>query len=277
VAPAGGREAVVMLTFIVPAFNEEQNLPRLLTSIAAAARDLGMGYRVVVIDDGSTDGTAAVAAGHAPGVPVTVLAQGTNLGVGRAFERGFQHALTLGDPDGFVVTLEGDNTSDLGILPDLVKRVQVEGFDVALASCYADGGDVEGAPLSRRVLSDVGNRLLRLAFPLSIRTWSSFYRVYRMSALRACYDAYGPTLLQERGFVCMIELLLKMAALSLTLTEVPMVLRPQNRIGKSKMKILRNIVGYFRIIYDYRLGAGRHIWARTRVTAQARTIGRARV
>lgn len=250
-----------MLTFIVPAYNEEQNLPRLVASIETAARDAGLPYRVIVVNDGSTDGTVALVERSARTMPLVLVSQPRNMGVGAAFDRGFRYALESLEKDDLLATMEADNTSDLGILPKLIQLVQVEGCDIALASCYAHGGGVVGAGYIRRILSAVGNGLLRLAFPLSVRTWSSFYRVYRGEAIKACYEAYGSRLIEEGGFVCMVEMLLKMQALGLKIAEVPMVLRPQNRLGSSKMKVIRNIIDYFRIMYRYRIGDGRHIWS----------------
>jgi dolichol-phosphate mannosyltransferase len=250
-----------VLTFIVPAYNEEQNLAKLFVAIETAARDAGKQYRVVVVNDGSRDGTVAMVERYARTMPLVLLSQPRNMGVGPAFDRGFRHALDDLEKDDLLVTMEADNTSDLGILPELFQLVESRGCDVALASCYAPGGAVVGAGYLRRMLSAVGNGLLRVTFPVSVRTWSSFYRVYRGEAIKACYDVYGSRLMEEAGFVCMVEMLLKMQALGLKMAEVPMVLRPQNRVGSSKMKVLRNIIDYFRIMYRYRIGDGRHIWS----------------
>lgn len=250
-----------MLTFIVPAYNEEQNLVRLFAAIEMASNKAGKQCRVLVVNDGSTDGTVAMVERYARTMPLVLLSQPRNMGVGPAFDRGFRYALENMEKGDLLVTMEADNTSDLGILPQLFQLIESQGCDVALASCYAPGGAVVGAGYLRRILSAVGNGLLRATFPVSVRTWSSFYRVYRGEAIKACYDAYGSTLLEEAGFVCMVEMLLKMQALGLKMAEVPMILRPQNRVGSSKMKVVRNIVDYFRIMYRYRIGEGRKIWS----------------
>ncbi len=249
-----------MLTFVIPALNEEQNLPHLFSSIERASRAIGEEYRIVLVNDGSTDGTVALVEQSARALPIVVLSQERNKGVGPAFDLGFRHiASTVGKKD-LIVTMEADNTSDLAILRELVLLVEKEECDVALASCYATGGAVVGASLIRRILSSLGNGVLRLAFPIRIRTWSSFYRVYRGETLKRCYEVYGDNLFEEPGFACVVELLVKMRAIGLTFKEVPMVLRPQKRIGSSKMKIVRNILAYLRIVYRYRIGAGRYIW-----------------
>ena len=86
-----------MNLFVVPAYDEEANLPRLLADLQSRP-ELWTGGRVIVVDDGSSDSTAAVAEAHQGTMPVEVLRQGTNQGPGRAFDRGFRRALELGRP-----------------------------------------------------------------------------------------------------------------------------------------------------------------------------------
>jgi len=231
---------------VVPAFNEAGNVPGLLASIAARLEPLAQRYRIVLVDDGSTDGTAEAAAGAAArGIPIEVVRHDRNRGAGAAFRTGFLHVLSRADPLDLVVTLEGDQTSDESILPRLLHRVWEEGDDIALASCYLYGGGIKGTRLHRVGLSHIANGLMKKALGLSgLATLSSFYRVYQASALFALRARYGDDFITTRGFECMVEVLFRAARLGLRISEVPMVLDGSRRVGKSKMKVLRTSLAY---------------------------------
>jgi glycosyltransferase involved in cell wall biosynthesis len=137
-----------MQVFVIPAFNEEENLPRLLHDLEAR-RMLWQGGHVVLVDDGSSDGTVAVAQAYAGPVPLILVRQIRNQGAGRAFDRGFRLALELCDDDDFVVTLESDTTSDLDALESMLERARA-GADVVLASVRASAARACRAPRRSR-------------------------------------------------------------------------------------------------------------------------------
>ncbi|HSG99969.1 MAG TPA: hypothetical protein VLB27_07970, partial [candidate division Zixibacteria bacterium] len=125
------------------------------------------------------------------------------------------------------------------------------GADVALASVYG-AGKVVGAPLTRRLLSFCANLLMKLSLGMPhINTFSSFFRMYRRSAIESVYSNYGEHTITEPGFVCMVELLIKFKRLGLKVCETPMLLDSNIRVGDSKMKILRTILSYFRVLKNH--------------------------
>jgi dolichol-phosphate mannosyltransferase len=235
-----------LIIIAIPAYNEEDNIGPLLERIA------GLGYNpteyhVLVVNDGSTDNTMNVVQSFQNRMPVTLLGHETNYGVGQVFRTIFTAVLDMAGPGDIVVTIEADNTSDLAILEEMIRQVKL-GNDLVLASCYAEGGGAEGSNLYRIVLSGVANLLLRFFYPIGVRTYSSFYRAYRTEILRAANAVYGGKLIEEEGFVCMVEVLVKLSRLPLRIVEVPMVLKTDARQGNSKMKVVRTIQGYLRFI-----------------------------
>jgi dolichol-phosphate mannosyltransferase len=233
-----------MAVFVVPAFNEEANVPRLLADLEARP-DLWAGGRVVLVDDGSTDGTVAVARAHAGALPVEVLALGRNRGPGRAFDRGFRRALDVAGPDELVVTLESDTTSDLDALEAMLAAARA-GADVVLASHH--DGELMNVARHRRLLSRAASSAIRRSGGLDARTVSSFFRVYRASVLAAGYERHGNGFIREAGFACKAEILVKLARLGATVAEVPVVLDWSRRAGASKMKVLPTMGGYARLM-----------------------------
>jgi dolichol-phosphate mannosyltransferase len=235
---------------VVPAYNEAQNVGSMLEGIRERLEPLGLRYRIVVVDDGSTDGTAELCrAASTLTAPVEVVVHPENLGPGAAFRSGFLRVLADADPLDVVITMEGDRTSDPAILGRMLHRVWEEGDAIVLASCYLYGGGIRGTSLHRVGLSHVANGLMKKTLGLSgLATLSSFYRVYQVSALRALHARYGDGFISTRGFECMVEVLYRAARLGLRISEVPMVLDGSRRAGRSKMRIVRTSVAYLRLM-----------------------------
>jgi UDP-glucose 4-epimerase len=232
------------LHFVAPMLNEAPNLPNLMREIAGVAEQIGADYDVTLINDGSTDDSNQVVERLAETFPVSSITHASHRGVGAAFNSGFEHLLDRLDDEDIVVTLEADCTSDLSILPDMVVRL-AEGNDLVLASCYLAGGGVATTDPLRIFISHCANACARWIFNLrEIQTLSSFFRIYRASALRALARVHGRPLLRSAGFECMLELLAMARAAELTVAEVPMVLDHSRRQGRSKMNIPRTTAGY---------------------------------
>ncbi|MEZ5098340.1 MAG: hypothetical protein R3C15_00700 [Thermoleophilia bacterium] len=90
--------------------------------------------------------------------------------------------------------------------------------------------------------------VVRRGLRIDARTVSSFFRVYRASALRAAFDRYGDDLVRERGFACKAELLAKLTSTGATVDEVPVDLDGSQRVGVSKMRLLPALAGYGRLV-----------------------------
>jgi dolichol-phosphate mannosyltransferase len=228
--------------FVIPAFNEEENLPRLLEDLEARPSLFPSESRVLVVDDGSEDGTAAIIEGYAGPLLVELIRLGENQGPGAAFRAGFTAALERCPEDALVVTLEADTTGDLDALPQMIERAHAGAELVLAAWVMVNVGRL------RRTLSEGAGFVVRRALGLEATTVSSFFRVYRASILRAGFSRYGETLIRERGFACKAEILAKLAGLGARVEEVPVGLDTSKRIGKSKMPIFRTMLAYWRMV-----------------------------
>ncbi len=234
-----------MNLFIVPAYNEESNLPRLIADLEARP-ELWQGGRLIVVDDGSSDATAEVAEAHAGPLAIEVIRLRFNQGPGRAFDRGFRRALELMPAEGHVVTLEGDTTSDLDAVQEMLAKAS-SGADVVLA-CHHAGGELVNVRAHRRFLSRAASYAVRRTAGLDAQTVSSFFRVYRASALRAGYERYGKDFVREPGFACKAEILIKLDRLGARIAEVPVSLDWSRREGASKLRVLPTVRGYARLM-----------------------------
>lgn len=238
-----------MIHIVVPVLNEEGGVLRFIEDLRGRLEALGCAARLIVVDDGSTDATADICRrASAASLPIEVLSHARNLGPGAAFRTGFLRVIEAGQADDLILTLEGDGTSDLAILPRMLRRAREEGDLVVLASCYLYGGGIRGTDLHRVALSHLANGLMKKALGLSgLSTLSSFYRLYTLQAVRRMHERWGDGFIRSQGFECQVEILYRAAQLRLPISEVPMVLDNSRRAGRSKMRILRTSLAYLRL------------------------------
>jgi dolichol-phosphate mannosyltransferase len=236
---------------IAPVLDEAPNLPRLFDAFREIARDHDT-YEcaIVLVDDGSTDGTAETARELGGDLDLTVLRHEVNRGPGAAFGTAFEFLAGRLDADDRVLTLEGDNTSRHEILGRMMLRSE-EGYDAVLASPYMYGGGIVHTDALRMTLSHIANAFVKEFLGAhGILTVSSFYRLHRGDCILRLQGRYGPRIVERTGFESMVEMLMKMINLQMTICEVPMVLDTSRRIGSSKLKLGRTVLGYLAL---YRL------------------------
>ena len=241
-----------MIRFVIPAYNEAENIPRLLADLAPRARALGA--RVIVVDDGSTDGTADAVRAHAQDMHLAIVRHPVNSGLGAAINSGIRAALGEASDDDAIVTLEADTTSNLDDLPEMLALFE-RGYDLVLASVYAPGGQLLGVSRHRIAMSKAVSNTFRVLGGLrDMHTLSSLYRVYRAGTLRRAAETYGYLLVREPGFAANVELLLKLYAANASIAEVPTTNDWSTRKGSSKMKLKPTALAYFRVMIAHLAG-----------------------
>ena len=255
-----------MLVVLLPAYNEAGSIPPLLPKIASALGRYEGESMVLLVDDGSSDGTADIAleAGATLGVRVDVERHPRNLGLGRALKTGFRLATELAGQDGYVIAMDTDDTHDPALIPLMIERIE-GGCDVVIASRYAPGGREVGLSGVRRFLSRGASLLLTIFSPVrGARDYTCGYRAYRGSILVEAHQVWGDEFIAEEGFVASAEILLKLGRLGARVGEVPLVLRYDLKGGASKMRVGRTIGRYLRLVT-----VGRRALSRRRGTAGA--------
>lgn len=222
---------------LLPAFNEAECLPALLPELARVLAALPCPSRVVVVDDGSSDGTAEVAQRHGAGLNLQLVRHPRNQGLGSALRDGLRAVLEDAPDDAVVVVMDADDSHPPALIPRLLDGIDA-GADVVIASRFRRGARLVGIPWIRRVLSRGASMLLaRIAPVRGVRDATSGFRAYRAAALRRAAAARGGTLVAVDGFECMVDVLLALDAVGARVTEIPIDLRYDRKRSTSKMPI----------------------------------------
>lgn len=233
-----------MVIIVLPAYNEADGIGELIERIEQSLARID--HHIVVVDDGSQDGTGQIVKALAARWPVTLVTHEVNRGAGQAIATGIQYACEQYRPDDMVVTMDADNTQS----PDLILAMleaAASGADIVIASRFVPGGGQAGVPWHRSLLSHGARWTFRILFPMGIKDYTSFYRLYRISLLQQAMRLYTP-FLESRGFAAILELLLKLRPLYPVIVQVPLFLRYDLKAGGSKMKIVKTLTEYARLL-----------------------------
>jgi dolichol-phosphate mannosyltransferase len=119
--------------------------------------------------------------------------------------------------------------------------------DVVLASVYSEGGGFSKTNWVRLLISKFANGLTRRCLNLPYQTLTSFYRIYRVSALHKLQNN-GRPIFSEKGFICQVEILYKLHRKGFVIKEIPTTLFTDRRKGKSKMNLRKTMIAHIRFL-----------------------------
>jgi polysaccharide deacetylase family protein (PEP-CTERM system associated) len=245
--PAASGPTARAVTVIVPCYNEEQSLPYLANTLRSVVGQWRDQYRFdfVFVDDCSTDQTWLTLQTHFGGRPdCTLVRHDRNQGVAAAIRTGM-HAATAE----IVCSIDCDCTYDPHELGRMIPLL-TDDVDVVTASPYHPEGKVKNVPQWRLLLSKSLSRLYRVVLRQKLHTYTSCFRVYRR---RAAVDVPVRT----GGFLGVAEMLGRLDLAGCRIVEFPATLEAR-MLGRSKMKVLRTIVGHLGLLSLFiRLRIGR--------------------
>ena len=211
---------------IVPTYNECENLPRLIDELMALD-----GVSLLVVDDGSPDGTGQLAdeLSRARHGRVHVIHRTGRRGLGRSYIDGIRWALN--GPYDCICQMDADFSHDPARVPALVAATS--NAEVVIGSRYVEGGAVVNWPLRRRLLSRFANQYVRTVTRLTVRDCTAGFRCWRRDALAALpLDRF-----QSDGYSFLVEMLYAAATLGKQIAEIPITF-VERREGVSKMSTL---------------------------------------
>ena len=207
---------------IVPTYNEKENIATLLKKITST-KVSGVKFNVIVVDDSSPDGTAAIARRFKN---VIVISRPAKLGLGTAYVAGFKKAFSLGADA--IFTMDADLSHDFGVAPAFIEKIR-EGNDLVIGSRYIKGGGTNWGA-SRKIISGGANLLAGIILGVPAHDQTSGFRCYKASLLKSIH----PELLKSSGYSFLEEMIYRCHKKGAKIAEVPIFFADRTQ-GKSKL------------------------------------------
>lgn len=180
------------VSVILPTYNERENIEACLTKIAALPIDA----EIIIVDDASPDGTAALARKLAAEYPVRVIERAGKLGLASALLTGMQQARAE-----ILLCMDADLSHDSAIIPEMLQRID-EGADVAIGSRFVSGGGMVGWPIRRQAMSWFATKLAQLFLGIHEKDPMSGYFALRREVYQRVADELRP-----KGYKLLVEIL----------------------------------------------------------------------
>jgi dolichol-phosphate mannosyltransferase len=214
---------------IIPTYNERENLPTIVSRLFDNAADVNL----LIVDDGSPDGTGDLADEMAARDPrIFAMHRPSKLGLGSAYTQGFGWGLERGYD--ILVEMDADGSHPAQTLPLILRSMGAESTAgspaLVIGSRWVAGGSVVNWPRSREILSRTANAYARFALGIQVKDSTAGFRAYRADVLAAM----DLTTVDSYGYCFQIDMALRVIDAGHTVLEVPIVFR-EREIGESKM------------------------------------------
>ncbi len=237
----------------LPCYNEAKNIPALMENFDKlnAIYGLLVETKVLIIDDCSKDETPEVVQKLNCRTSFEYVRHEKNGslrgGIITAFNA-FEKNRTSEYPAIAYGLMDGDNSHMPTNISQMLPLI-VEGYDIVVASRYREGSRIMGVVWWRQVLSAFLGMMFKCMKNIpGVRDYSCGYRLYSPSIVNKVITRFGPEVVKDTSFACMVEILVKCHNLGAICTEVPFLLRYDQKLGESKMPFIQTILGNFKIL-----------------------------
>jgi len=242
---------------LAPAFNEEESLANLLARVERLQEITIYPIQFVLVNDGSRDRTKEVFESFDCSFEKKLIDVQPNRGLANAMSEGLDYvASAIGEND-VLVTLDADDSHNPLQIPEMLEKIRA-GYDVIIASRFRPQSVIKGLTKFRKITGASAGLLFRFLIGLeNVKDYTCGFRMLSGATLIATVKKYGSTLIEEKGFSCTPEILLKVSSTGAIMGEIPMVLRYDRKIGASKMNVSKTIKDTLSLIWKYKMGAGK--------------------
>ncbi len=211
---------------LIPTYNERENVSKMIEQVLALPKE----FDILIIDDGSPDGTASIVKEQQKIFPnrVFLIERQGKLGLGTAYITGFQWALERAYL--YIFEMDCDFSHPIIKLQELYKAVAQEGADVSIGSRYCKGGKIENWPIGRILMSYGASLYVRMITAIRVKDTTAGFVCYRREVL----EAMDLEAIRFKGYAFQIEMKYSAHCLGYKLSEVPITFTDR-LLGQSKM------------------------------------------
>ena len=237
---------IKLIYIVLPIFNEEKGLERLIIDIENVLKKLSMNFKIICVDDGSTDQSGKILKNLKKKNNLVIINHPYNLGLGYAIKSAFLYIYKQKIKNSIIIRLDSDNTHSPIYIKDFIKKID-EGFDVVIASRFIKEGEHGELNNIRKFISISANKVLKVFLNLkNIREITCGYRAYKFSIIEKYITYWGNDFLQlaNFGFSSTVEKLVKLNLMKAKITEIPFTLRYEKKMDESKMIFSLTSLGY---------------------------------
>ena len=235
-----------MIFIILPSYNEEKNLVKIIKKIQVLHKNFKS--NVVLVDDGSSDLTSKLVKRNY-GFKIYYLKHKINKGLSCALETGFKKVAKIGNNKDIIITLDSDNTHPINLIPQMIKKIKLNN-DIVIASRFQKESKVKGVTFFRKLMSNGAKYIFKIFFPFkNLNDYTCNYRAYKFELIKKLLQ--NKSFFKNEDFNIAAKILLFMINeyKYLNLSELPFTLSYNYKIGQSKMKLIRTIVLTLRLIF----------------------------
>ncbi|CAD5110867.1 DgyrCDS232 [Dimorphilus gyrociliatus] len=201
-------------SILLPTYNEKENLPLIIWLIVKYMSESNLDYEVIVIDDGSPDGTLDVAKKLQKlygDDKIVLRPREKKLGLGTAYVHGIQHA-----KGNFIIIMDADMSHHPKFIPQYIKKQQEKDYDVVTGTRYIGNGGVYGWDLKRKAVSRGANFITQILLRPGVTDYTGSFRLYKKSVLKQLMDT-----VISKGYAFQMEIIVRAKQMKFSVAEVP--------------------------------------------------------
>ena len=232
----------------LPAYNEEKAIEKVLSSLVNLKKKIKK-IKIIILNDGSKDKTLINANKFKKKVPLYIVNNKRNKGLGNALYSIILFFKKKSSAKDKLVLMDCDNTHNPNQIIPMLKKVERKKNFVVIASRFQKGSVVSNVPFLRNILSLTAFIVFNIFFMTkNVRDFTSGYRLYDKQAIEKFFSIIGNKYKPAAGFEMQLEILLKLRKSNINFFEIPINLNYKKKPTASKMNIIKTILNYLRLI-----------------------------
>ena len=237
-----------MIKIILCAYNEAQNLKKLLANINYELKILDRDFEIICCLDGTTDNSLDIIDDFSNSCKITALPLINQRGLGIAFKRLFLEVIKNSADDDLIISLDADNTHNPEQIPTMINHFENNQLDLLVASRFCNDSTMDSFPKHRQLISKSISLLLQTLFPIKkinnqkLKDYTSGFRIYRAAKLKELFELKKDDFVREPEFTYTCELLINLSRLTCRIDEIAVLYDYGQKLGASKLRLGRNMV-----------------------------------